>query len=69
MTDRMDPTARGDMIADKVRQWYEANRETWWARHKPGIMGAGPDRAGVHADEFMLRLIQAVYRADRETPL
>ncbi len=28
----------------------------------------GPDRSGVHADSFMLELIGAVYRADRETP-
>jgi hypothetical protein len=64
----MDPTLRGDMIADKVRQWYEANRESWWDRHKPGIIGAGPDRSGEHADEFMLRFISAVYRAGAETP-
>ena len=66
--DRMDPTARGDMVADKVRQWYEANRESWWDRHKPGIIGAGPDRAGVHADNFILELIGVVYRSDMETP-
>jgi hypothetical protein len=64
----MDPTARGDIIADKVRVWYEANRESWWDRHKPGIIGSGPDRDGSHADEFMLRLISAVYRAEKETP-
>lgn len=60
----MDPTARGDLIAEKVRAWYEANRETWWDRHKPGIVGAGPDRSGVHADEFMLRFIGAVHEAE-----
>jgi len=64
----MDPTARGDMIADKVRQWYEANRESWWDRHKPGIVGADPDRSGVRADEFILRFISAVHRAEKETP-
>jgi hypothetical protein len=64
----IDPTSRGDIIADKVRVWYEANRESWWDRHKPGIIGSGPDRDGSHADEFMLRLISAVYRAERETP-
>ena len=64
----MDPTARGDLVASKVRAWYEANRETWWDRHKPGIIGAGPDRSGVHADEFMLRFIGEVYRVDNETP-
>jgi len=59
----MDPTARGDLIADKVRTWYEANRESWWDRHKPSA-----DRNGLHADEFMLRLINAVHRAHEETP-
>jgi hypothetical protein len=62
----MDPTARGDEVADKVRQWYEKNRESWWDRHKPGIIGRDPDRSGTHADEFMLRLIQAVYDADKQ---
>jgi hypothetical protein len=62
-----EPTARGDEIATKVRRWYEANRESWWARHKPGIIGAGPDRSGVHADEFILRLISAVHQAERNT--
>jgi hypothetical protein len=68
MSDGMDPTARGDLVAEKVRAWYEANRETWWDRHKPGIIGAGPDRDGSHADEFMLRFIAAVAAAGRETP-
>lgn len=64
--DKMDPTSRGDLVAEKVRHWYEANRETWWERHSP--FGAGPDRSGAHADEFMLRFIGAVYTADKETP-
>jgi len=65
----MDPTARGDEVAAKVRAWYEANRESWWDRHKffPFAMSA-PDRSGVHADEFILRLIAAVGEADRSTP-
>jgi hypothetical protein len=58
----IDPTSRGDMVADLMRRWYEANRESWWDRHKPGIIGAGPDRSGRHADEFMLRLISEVLR-------
>lgn len=62
----MDPTSRGDVIADKVRNWYERNRESWWGRHKPGIIGAGPDRSGAHADEFMLALISEVRRATIE---
>jgi hypothetical protein len=65
----MDPTSRGDIVAEKVRRWYEANRETWWDRHKffPFAM-SDPDRTGTHADEFMLRLIGAVYAAGRDTP-
>ena len=27
-----EPTARGDDEAAYVREWYEANRETWWDR-------------------------------------
>jgi hypothetical protein len=57
-----EPTARGDDIAAYVRKWYEANRETWWRRHKPGIFGYAPDRSGVHADEFMLAFINEVDR-------
>ena len=26
--DRMEPTSRGDLVAEKVRRWYEANRES-----------------------------------------
>lgn len=57
-----EPSARGDEIAERVRAWYERNRESWWARHWTGL-GAGPDRSGAHADEFMLRLVAAVQRA------
>jgi hypothetical protein len=64
----MDPTSRGDEIASRVRQWYEANRESWWDRHKPGIIGAGSDRSGSHSDEFMLRFIQAVRDAANAVP-
>ncbi len=60
MRSDMDPASRGDMEASLVRRWYEKNRETWWARHSP--FGAGPDRSGAHADEFMLRLIGEVKR-------
>jgi hypothetical protein len=60
----MDPTARGDLIADKVRQWYEANRESWWERRR--TLFHEPDRSGVHADEFMLRFIGAVHKAEDE---
>lgn len=57
----MDPTARGDMLADLVRQWYEANRESWWDRHRPNA-----DRYGAHADEFMIRLVNAVHSAEKK---
>jgi len=61
-----DPTARGDEIATRVRVWYEANRESWWDRHcGPGWpVGPGTDRSGAHADEFILRLVQAVHDAE-----
>lgn len=45
---------------------YEANRESWWARHRP--FAPSPDRDGTHADEFMLRLIGAVREAEDDTP-
>jgi hypothetical protein len=57
----LDPTSAGDLIAEKVRSWYEANRESWWDRHRPSA-----DRKGVHADEFMLRLIRVVGLARQE---
>lgn len=59
-----EPTDRGDEIASRVRIWYERNRESWWARHWTGL-GAGPDRSGDHADEFMLRLVAAVGAAGK----
>lgn len=51
----IDPTEQGDMLAEKARIWYEANRESWWDRHRPGA-----DRKGKHADEWMLRFLGAV---------
>ena len=50
-----DPTARGDQVVKYVREWYEENRESWWDRHRPSA-----DRHGLHADEFMLRLVAYV---------
>jgi hypothetical protein len=55
-----EPTARGDEVAARVREWYEANRESWWTRYKYLFWGPAPDRSGAHADEFMLRLINQV---------
>lgn len=64
----MDPTARGDMHADLMRRWYEANRESWFDRHQIDPLGSATDRSGVHADEFMLRLIGAVYETAKRLP-
>lgn len=66
MVDRivLDPTARGDMVAERLRRWYEAHRESWWDRHR--FIGAAPDRAGVHADEFMLGFIIELGRIEAE---
>jgi hypothetical protein len=60
----MEPTAHADMCAELMRRWYEKNRECWWERHKPGIIGASPDRSGLHADEFMLRLMGEASRIE-----
>lgn len=57
----MDPTSRGDMLAEEMRRWYEANRETWWVRHRPNA-----DRRGAHVDGFMLRLVGAVHDAEQK---
>jgi hypothetical protein len=57
----IEPTQRGDMIAAEARRWYEANRESWWDRHRPGA-----DRRGAHADSFMLRFLGAVDEAKRK---
>lgn len=50
-----EPTARGDMIAWYVRQWYELHRETWWQRFW---------RREECADEFMLAFIGEVRRVE-----
>jgi hypothetical protein len=51
-----DPTAIGDAVADEVRIWYEANRETWWERRR---------RRGDVADNFILGLINEVHRVEK----
>jgi len=53
MTRLSEPTALGDEIADEVRRWYEANRETWWHR-----LWRRPECA----DEFILGLVNEVSR-------
>ena len=55
----LDPTSAGDMRADLLRRWYEANRETWWDRHRPGA-----DRRGGHADEWAIGLMNEMGRID-----
>ena len=54
-----DPTARGDMKAELLRQWYEKNRESWWTR-RFGIRA----RHSEAADEFALGLLQEARRID-----
>lgn len=49
--DNLDPTTRGDLIAEKMRDYYEAHRETWWQRRKR--------RVGL-ADNLMLGLLNLV---------
>ena len=59
----IEPTARGDMKADLLRRWYEANRDGWWRRHF-GI--CQPNRGDV-ADELMLVLMNETRRIDQLT--
>lgn len=61
----MEPTARGDAVAAKVREWYEANRESWWDRHRPQIF-SHRDNGGIVADNFAINLVAAVRRAEAE---
>lgn len=61
-----EPTSFGDEVAQRVRDWYEANRESWFDRHQINPLGRSPDRRGDHADEFMLRLVHAVAKAERD---
>lgn len=63
----MDPTARADAVAAEVRRWYEANRETWWQRHAPVLLG-GTYVEGC-ADNFILGLVAEVRRADERLGL
>lgn len=56
-----DATANGDAAAEYLRVWYEANRESWWERVRPGAFW----RRGT-ADNFMLGLIEEVSRIERE---
>lgn len=53
----LDPTTRGDLIAERMREYYEANRETWWQRRRR--------RYGL-ADNLMLGLMMVAENAARE---
>ncbi len=50
---RMDPTSRGDMKAELLRRYYEANRENWWQRYW---------RRQECADEFMIGMMNEAGR-------
>lgn len=52
-----DPTAQADAIAERVRVWYETNRESWWTR-----LWSRAARRGIVADNFMLELVAEVRR-------
>ena len=59
---KIEPTARGDMVADIVRSWYEHNKPSWWDdRFKK--------RWQYSSDSFMIDLINAVYEAEKQISL
>lgn len=55
-----EPTADGDIAADFIRQWYEANRESWFDRHWP--FGINRKNGSDIEDNFILELISQVGR-------
>lgn len=57
----MDPTSRGDTETELCRIWYEANRESWWDRHRPQIFSYR-NNSGVVADEWMIGFRNEVLR-------
>jgi hypothetical protein len=60
----MDPTAFADDIASEMRVYYEARRESWWARKLHAFRyGARPN---AHADNLMLGLLFIAERRLRE---
>lgn len=59
-----EPTADGDSVAEYVRVWYEAHRETWLDRHGP--FGVNRKIGSASVDEFMLGLINEIYRVQNE---
>jgi hypothetical protein len=59
-----EPTADFDESARCLRVWYEAHRESWWSRNRLS-RNQRLLRAGV-ADEFMLGMLNEVYRINCE---
>lgn len=57
----IEPTAQADAIAERVRAWYEANRESWWER-----LTTRAARRGIVADNFMLGLVAEVRKVTEE---
>lgn len=56
---KFEPTARGDMVADRVRSWYEHNRPSWYEdRFRK--------RWQYTSDNFILGLINSVYDAENQ---
>lgn len=59
-----EPTADFDERGRCLRVWYEAHRESWWDRSliskNQALLRMGT------ADEFMLGLLNEVYRIDQE---
>ncbi len=54
----LDPTLVGDLIAERMRAFYEANRETWRERRK--------QRWTSTADNLMLGLLSVALSANQE---
>lgn len=54
----MDPTALWDGMAEEMRRWYEANRESWRDRWH----WTHPTKSGGLADNFMLAFLSEVSR-------
>lgn len=59
-----ESTSDGDSVAEYVRVWYEAHREGWCDRHAP--FGVNRKIGSALADEFVLGLINEVYRVQQE---
>ena len=61
----MEPTARGDYIAEKMREYYEANREGWWERFWRRVSHGAHSPAT--ADDLMIGVWNAGVQAKHET--